>query len=53
MRTNVILNDKLVADAIRYTGLTTKRAVIEETLRLLVRLKSYSLERHTCQTRTV
>ena len=40
MRTNVVLDDKLVEDAMRYTGLTTKRAVIEEALRLLVRLKS-------------
>ena len=40
MRTNVVLDDKLVKDAMRYTGLTTKRAVIEEALRLLVRLKS-------------
>lgn len=40
MRTNVVLDDELVAKAMQYTGLTTKRAVIEEALRLLVRLKS-------------
>ena len=40
MRTYVVLDDKLLEDAMRYTGLTTKRAVIEEALRLLVRLKS-------------
>ncbi|MCY4411172.1 MAG: type II toxin-antitoxin system VapB family antitoxin [Caldilineaceae bacterium] len=40
MRTNVVLNDELMEKAMRYTGLTTKRAVIEEALRLLVRLKS-------------
>ena len=40
MRTNVVLDDKLVEEAMRYSGLTTKRAVIEEALRLLVRLKS-------------
>lgn len=39
MRTNVVLDDKLVEDAMRYTGLTTKQAVIEEALQLLVRLK--------------
>lgn len=39
MRTNVVLDDELVAAAMRYTGLTTKRAVIEEALRTLVRLK--------------
>ena len=40
MRTNVVLDDKLVEEAMRCSGLTTKRAVIEEALRLLVRLKS-------------
>lgn len=40
MRTNVVLDDKLVEEAMRFTGLTTKRALIEEALRLLVRLKS-------------
>lgn len=40
MRTNVVLDDKLVEEGMRLTGLTTKRAVIEEALRLLVRLKS-------------
>jgi Arc/MetJ family transcription regulator len=40
MRTNVVLNDELVDDAMRATGLTTKKAVIEEGLRTLVRLKA-------------
>jgi len=40
MRTNVVLDDELVAEAMRRTGLTTKRAVIEEALRTLVRLKA-------------
>jgi Arc/MetJ family transcription regulator len=40
LRTNVVLDDKLVEEAMRFTDLTTKRAVIEEALRLLVRLKS-------------
>lgn len=40
MRTNVVLDDKLVEEGMRLTGLTTKRAVIDEALRLLVRLKS-------------
>ena len=40
MRTNVVLDDMLVEEAMRFSGLTTKRAVIEEALRLLVRLKS-------------
>ena len=45
MRTNVVLDDKLVEEAMRYSGLTTKRAVIEEALHLLVRLKSQEEER--------
>ena len=40
MRIVVILDDKLVADAMRYSGLTTQQAVIEEALRHFVRLKS-------------
>lgn len=40
MRTNVVLDDSLVEEAMRYTGLTTKKAVIEEALRTLVRLKA-------------
>jgi Arc/MetJ family transcription regulator len=40
MRTNVVIDDKLIADAMKVTGLSTKKAVIEEALRTLVRLKS-------------
>lgn len=39
MRTNVVLNDELVAQAMKLSGITTKRAVIEEGLRVLVDLK--------------
>jgi len=38
MRTNIIIDDRLMNEAIRATGLTTKRAVVEEALRLLVRV---------------
>jgi Arc/MetJ family transcription regulator len=34
-RTNVVLNDDLLARAMASTGLKTKRAVLEEGLRLL------------------
>lgn len=37
MRTNIELDDKLVADAMRATGLKTKKATIEEALRQLVK----------------
>lgn len=40
MRTNVVIDDRLLADAMRYTGLPTKKAVIEEALCTLVRLKA-------------
>jgi Arc/MetJ family transcription regulator len=40
MRTNVVIDDELIAQAMTSTGLTTKKAVIEEALRTLIRLKS-------------
>ncbi|MEJ2750131.1 MAG: type II toxin-antitoxin system VapB family antitoxin [Anaerolineae bacterium] len=36
MRTNIVLDDNLIDRARQLTGLTTKRAVIEEALQLLV-----------------
>ena len=39
MRTNVVIDDKLMAEALESTGLNTKKAVIEEALRTLVRLR--------------
>lgn len=39
MRTNVVIDDQLMAQALELSGLRTKRAVIEEALRLLIRLK--------------
>jgi Arc/MetJ family transcription regulator len=39
MRTNVVIDDELMQEALRVTGMATKRAVIEEGLRTLVRLK--------------
>lgn len=36
MRTNIDLDDMLVSDAMRATGLSTKKAVVEEALRRLV-----------------
>ena len=38
MRTNIEIDDELMAQAMRLTGLPTKRAAVEEGLRLLVRL---------------
>ena len=39
MRTNVEIDDELMRDALRATGLKTKRAVIEAGLKMLVRVK--------------
>mgnify|MGYP001351676487 CR=1 FL=1 len=36
MRTNVLIDDALLNEAMELSGLRTKRAVIEEALRLLV-----------------
>ena len=40
MRTNIEIDDALMDKAMRATGLKTKRKVVEEGLRLLVRLKA-------------
>jgi Arc/MetJ family transcription regulator len=39
MRTNIDIDDQLLAEAMTATGLPTKRATVEEGLRLLVRLR--------------
>ena len=39
MRTNIIIDDQLLAEAPRLTGMPTKRGVVEAALMLLVRLK--------------
>ena len=42
MRTNIDIDEKLVAEAMRRTGLKTKRAVVDEALRRLVARKRQS-----------
>jgi Arc/MetJ family transcription regulator len=39
MRTNVVLNDELMATALKLSGLKTKKDAIEEGLKLLVQVK--------------
>jgi Arc/MetJ family transcription regulator len=39
MRTNIEIDDDLMDEALKLTGLPTKRAVVEEGLRLVVRLR--------------
>jgi Arc/MetJ family transcription regulator len=36
MRTNIVIDDQLMAQAQSLTGLATKKAVVEEALRLLI-----------------
>ena len=40
MRTNIVIDDKLMRDALRATGLKTKRATVEMGLRTLLRLST-------------
>ncbi len=39
MRTNIVIDDKLMEDTLRATGLKTKREVVELGLRTLLRLR--------------
>jgi Arc/MetJ family transcription regulator len=39
MRTNIVIDDKLTRDALRASGLKTRRAAVEEGLRTLLRLR--------------
>lgn len=41
MRTNIEIDDKLLSAAMRAGGFRTKRATVEEGLRLLARKKAY------------
>lgn len=36
MRTNIVIDDKLMNDALKATGLTTKKDAVEEGLKLLI-----------------
>jgi Arc/MetJ family transcription regulator len=40
MRTNVVIDDDLMASALKASGLKTKKDAIEEGLKLLVQLRS-------------
>ena len=39
MRTNIEIDDRLIEEALHLTGLKTKRAVVEEGLQTLIRLR--------------
>ena len=38
MRTNIVIDDQLMAEALELTGLKTKREAVEQGLRALIRL---------------
>jgi Arc/MetJ family transcription regulator len=40
MRTNIVIDEKLIREAMKATGLKTKRAVVEAGLQALVQIKS-------------
>lgn len=40
MRTNVVIDDKLMESALKASGVKTKKEAIEEGLRLLVQMKN-------------
>ncbi len=46
MRTNIVIDDKLMRETLRLTGLKTKREAVELGLRTLVRLRRQEQVRH-------
>ena len=39
MRTNIVLDDELIAEAARLTGIKTKKALVQEALRTLIKVR--------------
>lgn len=39
MRTNIVIDDQLMANALKATGFQTKKEAVEEGLKVLIRLK--------------
>lgn len=37
MRTNIVIDDELMENALKVTGLTTKKEVVEQGLKLLIK----------------
>ncbi len=40
MRTNIVIDDKLMSAALKTSGINTKKEVVEEALRLFVKVKN-------------
>lgn len=51
MRTNIVLNEDLVREAMRYSAARTKRALIEDALRTLVRVRAEERRRQSYRDR--
>jgi Arc/MetJ family transcription regulator len=45
MRTNIVIDDHLIEEAMKKAGLKTKRAAVEAGLRLLIQVKSQTRAR--------
>jgi len=45
VRTNIVIDDQLIAEAMRLSGASTKREAVEKSLRLMVQLKRQELIR--------
>ncbi len=39
MRTNIVIDDQLMNDALKFSGLNTKREVVAEGLKILIKLR--------------
>ncbi|MGV3456452.1 type II toxin-antitoxin system VapB family antitoxin [Sphingomonas sp.] len=39
MRTNIVIDDQLMADAMRASGAKTKKEAVEEALRTMIRIR--------------
>jgi Arc/MetJ family transcription regulator len=46
MRTNIVIDDKLIQEAMQVTSLPTKRAAVEAGLRLLIQVGAQTGIRH-------
>lgn len=51
MRTNIVLNEQLLREALRLSGARSKRAVVEEALRTFVEVRSAERRRETYKER--
>jgi Arc/MetJ family transcription regulator len=51
MRTNIVLNDELVEEAMQYSKARTRRALVEEALATYVAVKSEERRRQTYRER--